>query len=43
LHGLNGFIVVDSGNALLVCKKEDEQKIKQFVSDIKIREGEQWL
>jgi mannose-1-phosphate guanylyltransferase len=43
LHGLNGFIVVDSGNALLVCKKEDEQKIKQFVNDIKIREGEQWL
>jgi mannose-1-phosphate guanylyltransferase len=43
LHGLNGFIVVDSGNALLVCRKEDEQKIKQFVNDIKLRDWDQWL
>lgn len=42
LHGLNGFIVVDTGDILLVCKKEDEQKIKQFVNDIKIRKGENW-
>jgi mannose-1-phosphate guanylyltransferase len=43
LHGLNGFIVVDTGNVLLVCKKEDEQKIKQFVNDIKIKKGEDWI
>jgi mannose-1-phosphate guanylyltransferase len=43
LHGLNGFIVVDSGDILLVCKKEDEQKIKQFVNDIKIQKGEEWI
>ena len=43
LHGLNGYIVVDSGNTLLVCKKEDEQKIKQFVNDIKIQKGEDWV
>jgi len=42
LHGLNGFIVVDTGDILLVCKKEDEQKIKQFVNDIKIKKGETW-
>jgi mannose-1-phosphate guanylyltransferase len=43
LHGLNGYIVVDSGNTLLVCKMEDEQKIKSFVNDIKINKGEEWV
>ncbi len=36
LQGLNDYIVVESNNVLLVCKKEDEQKIKQFVNDIKM-------
>ena len=40
LHGLNGYIVVDSGNTLLVCKLEDEQKIKTFVNDIKMKKGD---
>ena len=35
LQGLDNYIVVESNNTLLVCKKDDEQKIKQFVSDIK--------
>ena len=35
LQGLDGYIVVESGGALLVCKKEDEQQIKQFCTDIK--------
>jgi mannose-1-phosphate guanylyltransferase len=43
LHGLNGYIVVDTGVSLLVCKKEDEQKIKQFVNDIKLNKGESWV
>ena len=43
LHGLNGYIVVDAGHSLLVCKKEDEQKIKQFVNDIKMKKGESWV
>jgi mannose-1-phosphate guanylyltransferase len=43
LQGLNGYIVVDSGNTLLVCKMEDEQKIKSFVNDIKLNKGEEWV
>lgn len=43
LHGLNGYIVVESDNTLLVCKLEDEQKIKTFVSDIKRSKGEEWV
>ena len=35
LQGLKDYIVVESESILLVCKKEEEQKIKQFVADIK--------
>jgi len=35
INGLDGFIIVESGNSLLVCKKEDEQQIKKFVKDLK--------
>ncbi|MFH1320005.1 MAG: mannose-1-phosphate guanylyltransferase [Bacteroidota bacterium] len=37
LQGLEDYIVVESNNTLLICKKQDEQKIKQMVQDIKIR------
>jgi mannose-1-phosphate guanylyltransferase len=36
LQGLEDFIVVDTDEVLMVCKKQDEQKIKQFVNDIKL-------
>jgi len=35
LQGLEGYIVVEDNGVLLVCKKEEEQKIKQFVTDVK--------
>ena len=36
LHGLDGYIVAESDGVLLVCRQEDEQKIKQFVNDVKL-------
>ena len=35
IQGLSGYIIVESNSELLICKKEDEQDIKQFVLDIK--------
>jgi mannose-1-phosphate guanylyltransferase len=43
LQGLNDFIVVESDHILLVCKKEDEQEIKQYVNDIKLKLGDRYL
>jgi len=43
LQGLKDYIVVESENILLVCKKEDEQEIKQYVNDIKMKLGEKYL
>ncbi len=42
MQGLTDYIVVESNNTLLICKKLDEQKIKQFVNDIKVTKGEQY-
>jgi mannose-1-phosphate guanylyltransferase len=37
VHGLKDYIVVESGNVLLICKKSDEHRIKQFIADAQIR------
>lgn len=35
IHGLNNYIVVETKGEILICKKEDEQQIRQFSSDVK--------
>ena len=37
LQGLKNYIVVESNDILLVCKKSEEQRIKQFLSDVKAK------
>ena len=34
LQGMNGYIVVEDKGILLICKKENEQQIKQFAFDV---------
>jgi len=43
LQGLDNYIVVEDDNILLVCRKEDEQQLRQIVSDIKIEKGEEFV
>jgi mannose-1-phosphate guanylyltransferase len=43
LEGLNDYIVVDSDNVLLVCRKADEQQIRQFVNDVRLAKGERFV
>lgn len=43
LQGLDGYIAVESGNIILICRKEDEQRIKHFVNDVKIAKGEDYI
>jgi mannose-1-phosphate guanylyltransferase len=40
LQGLNGYIVAESNDTLMICRKEDEQQIKQFVTDVRIQKGD---
>jgi mannose-1-phosphate guanylyltransferase len=43
LQGLDGFIVVESNNTLLICRREDEQQIRQFVNDVQLKNGPQFV
>ncbi len=43
LEGLDDYIVVESKDTLLICKKENEQNIKQMVNDIKMNKGEKYV
>ncbi len=43
LQGLDDYIVVEEDNTLLICKKVDEQQIRQFVTDVKVEKGDQFI
>lgn len=43
LHGLEDYIVAESDNILLICKKSDEQQIRRFVNDVKLTKGEDFI
>jgi mannose-1-phosphate guanylyltransferase len=43
LQGLDDYIVVDEKNMLLVCKKSDEQSIRQIVNDVKAEKGDKYI
>lgn len=43
VQGLDNYIVVDSENALLICKKENEQQIKEFVTEVRKSKGDQFV
>jgi mannose-1-phosphate guanylyltransferase len=43
LSDLEGYIVAESGNALLICKKEKEQDIRQFVIDTQMKIGDDFI
>lgn len=42
-QGLEGYIVAESDNVLLICKKSEEQRIKHFVTDVKFRFGDEYI
>jgi mannose-1-phosphate guanylyltransferase len=39
LQGLNDYIVAEYDNVLMICRKSDEQKVKDFVADVKSKKG----
>ena len=43
LQGLDDFVVVDTKDVLLICKKEKEQEIKEYVAEIKRSKGDKYL
>ncbi len=43
LQGLEGYIVVEAEGILLICKKTDEQQIRNFVNDVKVKKGDKFV
>ena len=43
IQGLENFIVIEEDDTLLICNKDEEQQIRQFVTDIKVDKGEKFI
>ncbi|RYY39748.1 MAG: mannose-1-phosphate guanylyltransferase [Chitinophagaceae bacterium] len=43
LQGLDNFIVVDTKDVLLICQKDKEQEIKEYVAEVKRNHGDEYL
>ncbi len=43
LQGLDDYIVVEQDGILLVCRKSEEQKIRQFVNDVRTEKGDKYV
>ena len=43
MQGLNNYIIVESEGMLLICKKAEEQQIRQFVNDVRLEKGESFV
>ena len=43
IEGLENFLVADCSNVLLICHKENEQRIRDFVAEVKEKKGKQYL
>jgi len=43
VQGLDDFIVVDTKDVLLICSKEKEQSIKEYVAEVKRHKGDKYI
>ncbi len=43
LQGLNDYVIVDKKDVLLICKKEKEQDIKDYLAEVKRSKGDKFL
>ena len=43
IQGMDDYIVVDTADVLMICRKEDEQQIRMMVDEVKLRGGERYI
>lgn len=43
VQGLEDYIIVENNNVMLICKKSEEQQIKQFVNNVRVLKGDQFI
>ena len=42
-EGLEGYLIAEHDNVLLICKKDDQQAIRRFVNDVEMKFGEDYV
>lgn len=43
VQGLNRYVLIDTPDVLLICEREREQQIKEYVAEVKRNKGERYL
>ena len=43
IEGLEGYLVAESDNVLLICKKDEEHAIRKYVNDAQIKMGDEYV
>ena len=43
IDGLEGYLIAESDNVLLICKKDEEHSIRKYVNDAQIKLGEDYI
>ena len=44
LNGLDGFIVAEKDNVLLICKKEDSSAlVRKYVNEVQMKRGDDFI
>lgn len=43
VQGLDGYLVADCDDVLMICNKDDEKKIRSIVNDVKSEKGEKFI
>lgn len=43
IDGLEGYLIAESNNVLLICKKDEEHAIRKYVNDVQMKLGEDYI
>ena len=43
IDGLEGYLVAESDNVLLICRKDEEHAIRRYVNDTQMKMGEEYV
>lgn len=43
IQGVNNLVIAEDDNVLLICQREEEPRIRQFVNDTKVQMGEDYV
>ncbi|MDR0973960.1 MAG: mannose-1-phosphate guanylyltransferase, partial [Prevotellaceae bacterium] len=43
VDGLDGYLIAESNNALLICRKDKEYEIRKYVNDVQLKMGDNYI